>query len=178
MLSFHVDIHFWIKWKTVWAAENEGPRWKKLRVRNVWCVFTLSLFIVQTCPEASLVFHSPSVVAVEAVLSWDGRWETCPTDFQLISDELTEPRSSGSHFYLCFLPRLILISQCSPTPPPPSPPLPREAGVQWPRSVHARPPWHASSSPLRSPSTQKLHGITDKYPYIVHNTGLPSWVPH
>lgn len=45
----------------------------------------------------------------------------CPTDFQPVLDELTESRSSGSHFYLCFLPRLILISQRSPTPPPPTP---------------------------------------------------------
>lgn len=61
--------------------------------------------------EASPVLCCTSVVAVKAALSRGRRWETCPTDFQPVSDELTELRSSGSHFYLCFLPRLILISQ-------------------------------------------------------------------
>lgn len=38
-----------------------------------------------------------------------------------VLDELTEPRSSGSHFSLCFLPHLILVSQLCPLPPPGSP---------------------------------------------------------
>lgn len=67
----------------------------------------------------------------------------------LVSDELTEPRSSGSHFSLCFLPRLILISQ-RPNPPLLPPLLPGEDGVQRPTSVHDRPPWHANSSPACS----------------------------
>lgn len=38
-----------------------------------------------------------------------------------VLDELTEPRSSGSHFSLCSLPRLILISQRCPPPRPSRP---------------------------------------------------------
>lgn len=129
------------------------------------------------CPPAWCFAVRP-LWQLKPFFSWDKRWETRPTDYQPVSAELTEPRSSGSYFYLCFLPRLILISQCSPTPPPPSPPLPREAGVQWPRSVHARPSWHASPSPLRSPSTRKLHRISNKYRYIVHRKWLLSWAPH
>lgn len=49
-------------------------------------------------PEASPVLCCTSVVAVKAVLSQGRRWESCPTDFQPVSDEFTEPRSSGSHF--------------------------------------------------------------------------------
>lgn len=52
------------------------------------------------------------------------------------------------------------------------PPLPREAGVQWPRSVHARPSWHASSSPLCSPSTQISTGLETNIHvfYIIHGS--------
>lgn len=101
-----------------------------------------------------------------ACLRWAHRAEVIWKPFQLVL-------SPSSHFNLSAQPHT-----SAPTPPPPSPSssqplLPGEAGVQWPRSVHNRPPWHASPSPLHSPlhaknatgSETNIHRL-----YIIHGS--------
>lgn len=91
-------------------------------------------------------------------------------------DELTDSGSSGSHFYLCSLPRLILISQYSSTPRPR--PHPRSPGMpEFSDRAPCTPGRHGTQAhPRSAPQARKKKknstGLETNIPilYIMHGS--------